>query len=226
MTPTFTRVCLLLIAPICGAQAQSSDANFCRNGLFPREQGHLSLGVVRGHKDQKVHFFDDYDGCPAKAAKCMRAAYLVPGDEVLVGKSTANWACVWYQDRKHEIVSWMPKTNIAVVSAPPLHPVRDWLGVWSDGNGTIRISRSGARDSLEFLSKLRWDGGSSPDGFPIANFGGTKAALNVNGRRASASDGVCQVVLTRIGKYLLADDNGDCGGMNVRHTGVYFRRPR
>lgn len=225
MTPTLIRICLLLIPVACDAQAQVSDAEFCRNGLFPREQEHLSLGVVQGQKDQRVYFFDDYDGCPSKGIECMRAAYLVPGDDVLVGKSTADWACVWYQGRKHEFVSWVPKRNIAMLPAPPLHPVRDWVGVWSDGNATIRISPSGTGDTLKILSKLRWSGGVSTGGYPIANYGGTTAALNVDGSHASASDGVCQVVLTRIGKSLLADDNGACGGINVRHTGVYFRRP-
>jgi hypothetical protein len=219
-------MCLLLIPLVCDAQAQASDNDFCRNGLFPREQEHLSLGVVQGQKDQKIHFFDDYDGCPAKGTRCMRVAYLVLGDEVLVGKSTADWVCVWYQGRNREYVSWMPKTNIALVPTPPVHPIRDWVGVWSDGSGTIRISPLDARDTLEISSKLRWDGGDSPAGYPIANFGGITAVLNVNGPQASASDGVCQVALTRIGRYLVADDNGNCGGMNVRHTGVYFRRPQ
>lgn len=86
----------MLLAPLAGsAQAQVSDADFCRNGLFPREQEHLSLGVVQGQKAEKVHFFKDDDGCPSRSAECMRASYLVPGDKVLVGKSTADWVCVW-----------------------------------------------------------------------------------------------------------------------------------
>lgn len=226
MTPRFISTCMLLLTLFCHAQAQDSDANFCRNGLFPREQAHLSLGVVQGRADEKIHFFDDLDGCPSRGAMCMRAAYLVPGDEVLVGKSTDEWACVWYQGKKHEFVSWVPKQNVTTLPAPPLHPVLDWVGLWSDGFATIRITQSTADSTLEILSKLRWYGGVSPTGEERANYGGTKAALDVKGSRATASDGVCQVVLTRIGRYLLADDNGDCGGLNVRHTGVYFRRPR
>jgi hypothetical protein len=66
-----------------------SDADFCRNGLFPREQESLSLGVVQGQKAEKVHFFGDFDGCPSNGAQCRHSTYLVPGDEVLVGKTTA-----------------------------------------------------------------------------------------------------------------------------------------
>lgn len=93
-----------------------------------REQEELSLGVVQVKKAKKYIFFDDFDGCPSKG--------------------------VWYQGRKHEFVSWVPKKNIAMRPAPPLHPVRDWVGLWSDGIATIRISASNADDSLEILSKL------------------------------------------------------------------------
>lgn len=116
-----------------GAARPPSDADFCRNGLFPREQDSLSLGVIQGQKTEKVHFFDDVDGCPSNGAKCMRPTYLVPGDEILVGKNTADWACVWYQGRKHEFVSWVPKKNVRLRPASPNYPVTDWVGVWADG---------------------------------------------------------------------------------------------
>ena len=218
---TFLPIGLLLLS--CNVQAHISDADFCRNGLFPREQEHLSLGVVQGQPGERVHFFDDYNGCPSKGATCMRAAYLVPGNEVLVGKSTADWTCVWYQGRKREFVSWVPRKNVAIRPAAPVHPVRGWVGLWSDGAGTIRISASGKGDRLHASSRLRWEGGRSPEGERRANFGGMNAVLEVRGSRASASDGDCQVTLTRVGNYLVADDNGECGGMNVRHTGVYFK---
>lgn len=223
---TLVRMGMLLMPLACHAQAQVTDADFCRNGGFPREQEQLSLGVVQGRPGEKIHFFDDLDGCPARGAMCMRAAYLVPGDQVLVGKRSADWACVWYQGRKHESVSWVPARNIALLPAPPLDPVRDWVGTWSDGLSTIRISAPKAGGKLQISSRLRWDGGVGPDGERRMNFGGMQAAIEVQGAKASASDSNnCQVALTRIGRYLVADDNGECGGMNVRHTGMYFRRP-
>ena len=205
------------------ADSASLDADFCRNGLFPREQESLSLGVVQGQKAEKVHFFDDFDGCPSNGAQCRQSTYLVPGDEVLVGKTTADWACVWYQGRKHEYVSWVPKKNVSLHPASPIHPVADWIGVWVDGPEKIWISLLNSKDGLQLRSKMRWDGGTSPDGEIRANYGGMTGRLDVHGSSASALEGDCQVRLTRIGKYLVADDNGACGGMNVRHTGLYLR---
>ena len=225
MTRTLVPICMLLIPLTCAAQAHTSDAEMCRNGLFPRQQEGLRLGAVQGQKHEKVHLFDDFDGCPSKGAECKRAKYLVPGNAVLVGKSTADWTCVWYQGRKHEIVSWVSKKNVAVRSPVPFHPVRDWVGTWSDRVAKIHISPVKNSDHLHISSKLRWEGGNSPEGEPRANYGGIEAALTVQGSKATGAEGACQVVLTRVGKYLVADDNGACGGMNVRHTGVYLRRP-
>lgn len=226
MTSTSIRLCLLLIFFASAAQAQVSDADFCRNGLFPSEQEHLGLGMIQGREGEKVHFFGDMDGCPAHKESCVSPAYLVPGDRVVVGKSTAEWSCVWYQGRKHESVSWVPKKNVAMLPAPPIRPPGDWVGVWADGPNRIRISSTGKGGELAMLSTLRWEGGTLPNGEPIAHFGGMSGVLHVDGRHAGAAQAECQVRLARIGDYLAADDNGACGGMNVRHTGMYLRRPK
>ncbi len=34
----------------------------------------------------------------------------------------------------------------------------------------------------------------------------------------------CEVTLTFVGTLLVAHDNGECGGMNVRFDGVYQKR--
>jgi hypothetical protein len=201
-----------------------SDADFCRNGAFAREQDNLSLGVVTGRTAEKVHFFGDLDGCPTREAKCMRPAYLVPGDEILVSKTTADWACVWYQGRQHESVSWIPKQHVLLRPAAPIRPLQDWVGRWIDGPNEIRISAAKSDRHLQIVSELRWEGGTLANGEPITHFGGIAAALHVDGPKARAESDGCQVRLTRIGQYLVADDNGACGGMNVRHTGMYFRQ--
>lgn len=207
--------------------AQSpSDADFCREGSFPREQESLNVGVIRGQKDEKVHFFDDLDGCPAKGATCMRASYLVPGDEILVGKHTADWACVWYQGRKNPFVAWVPKKNVAVLPASPVRQGADWAGIWVYGPDRIRISSTKRKGELRMRSNLRWEGGILPNGEALAHFGGMTGTLDIDGSRASAAEGECRVGLTRIGRYLVADDNGACGALNVRHTGMYVRQSK
>jgi hypothetical protein len=226
MMKRFFLACMLYMQLAFVSAAPLSDADFCRNGLFPREQDQLVVGVIQGQKAERIHFFDDLDGCPSKGVQCMRSSYLVPGDQVIVGKTTAEWACVWYQGRKHESVSWVPKKNVAALPPSAIDPSKDWVGLWVDGPDKIRISMPKPQGRLQMASDLRWEGGTLPNGELIENLGGIGAALEVHGSTASAASGDCQVMLTRVGKYLVADDNGACGGMNVRHTGMYLRPPR
>jgi len=207
----------LLSLPLLAAAAD--DADFCRNGLFPHEQAQLDLGVIQGRPNERVHFYDDNDGCPAKGAACRRTSYLIPGDAVVVGKRNADWACVWYEGRKHESVSWVPMRSVALRPTAPLDRAQDWTGLWTDGTSSIRIAPAGKDGALHMVSKLRWEGGEGR-----ANFGGMEGVLARQGARAGAVQGECRVALSRIGDYLVADDNGACGGMNVRHTSMYRRR--
>jgi hypothetical protein len=216
MMRTLLPICLLSL-PLFAAAADGAD--FCRNGLFPSEQAQLDLGVIQGRPNERVHFYEDLDGCPARGAACRRAAYLIPGDAVVVGKRNADWACVWYQGRKHESVSWVPMRSVALRPAAPLDRPGDWTGLWSDGTSTIRITPAGRDGLLRIVSRLRWEGGEGR-----ANFGGMEGVLALQGAKASAAQGECQVRLSRIGNYLVADDNGACAGMNVRHTSMYLRR--
>ncbi|MCA1247976.1 hypothetical protein [Massilia sp. MS-15] len=228
-TPFFL---LFLSMASAASAAAPADAAFCRNGLFPREQEQLDQGVVTGQQGEKIHFFSDLDGCPAGGAQCRRPAYLVPGDAVLVGKRDAGWACVWYQGRTRETVSWIALRSLSLLPAMPVDPLRGWTGLWSDGSASIRIAPAAPGKTpdqgqgLILASRLRWDGGSGPDGEPRAHFGGMRAPLRVEpaGTRASAAQDGCAVRLVRVGKALVADDNGACGGLNVRHTGIYYRR--
>ena len=48
------------------------------------------------------------------------------------------------------------------------------------------------------------------------------AVFNVGGE-FFVTDDACTVTLRLLGPYLVASDNGGCGGMNVHFTGVYRR---
>jgi hypothetical protein len=37
-------------------------------------------------------------------------------------------------------------------------------------------------------------------------------------------DDICKITLRLVGDFLVADDNGDCGGVNVTFDGVYRKK--
>jgi len=57
---------------------------------------------------------------------------------------------------------------------------------------------------------------------------GATAAVPGSGElifRDGEGDAMCEVKLHRRGPYLVASDNSQCGGMNVRFNGIYTKMP-
>lgn len=216
-TALATLAALLLLEP---AQAQNTDEDMCRNGLFPSQQ-EFHLATVAGSAP-RLYFFNDWDGCPQKGASCQTRAYVVPGDRLLLGKTHGDWTCAWYAGKREETVGWVrtrdlaPQTD-AQAEAP------DFSGKWKqyDYPGYISIARRNG--SWYVLGEMRW---SSPY---TTHFGELSGELKVQGRHAhlggtpgpQADD--CVADLTRIGDFLVVHDNQRCGALNVRFDGVYTR---
>lgn len=178
-------------------------------------------------------------GCPSADAKCQEKSYLVPGDEVIVTGSKADFVCVSYVDGKGRVTDgWLPRAAVTVVQNPPPVQPRDWVGQWQSGpEQTIVIKPASKPDQLTIKGDATWgafdpervkrggvnigelEGESAPEGVNLS-FG-----MGENGTVAfdKADDADCKVQMRRLGGYLLAKDNGMCGGHNVSFTGVYRR---
>lgn len=204
----------------------ASKPENCHPGLFTEDIDVLSLGVIQGASKEKIHFFDDRGKCPAAGDQCARTAYLVPGNEVLVGGQASGFTCVWYQGAKREYVAWVPTKNVAVRQAPAVDSAKDWLGEWTYASNEIDIVQpkgAAPRGALKVESSLLWKGGKTSSGDPVVHTGELSAPLRAQGRSATASDEGCELKLLRIGRYLVARDNRQCGGVNVTHNGIYVR---
>ncbi|MGZ5183077.1 MAG: hypothetical protein ACXWC2_21575 [Ramlibacter sp.] len=200
------------------AQAQITDEDMCRNGLFPSQDG-FRVATVGGKA--RLYFFDDWDGCPQKGASCQQKAYVVAGDRLLLGKTHGEWTCAWYEGRKHETVGWVRNGDLRIDADAPEQA--DWAGKWKqyDAPGYISIVRK--QDAWYVLGEARWSSDVT------THFGEMSGALQVRGRHAHLggapgpqNDG-CIADLTRVGEFLVVHDNGQCGGVNVRFDGVYTR---
>lgn len=209
-----------LLAAGC-AQAQNTDEDMCRNGLFPSQQA-FHLATVAGTAP-KLYFFDDWDGCPQKGASCQTKAYVVPGDRLLLGKAHGEWSCAWYQGKSRETVGWVRNRDL-VAQPDTAFQTGDWLGKWMEvykGPGRLGISRVGS--ALQVNGNTRWIGQNTE------NFGGISGKLTVSGRRGHVGPAggketyECSADMARIGDYLIVHDNGQCGGLNVRFDGLYVR---
>lgn len=210
----------------CVSAAHAIEPYSCRNGLFPRAAGTVSAAVVSAA--DKVPFRDDAEGCP-QAASCVRKAYLVKGDAVLVSSSESGWSCAWYFGRAHEFVGWLPSDALAVLPAAMPSP-SDWIGTWVPiaGGQSLRIA-AGRGTALELSGEAQWRGGRDEAGEPVVHAGSFRGSAAPAGDRLTldADDGKsgCVVRMQLVWHSLVVSDNALCGGVNVRFDNVYRRRP-
>lgn len=182
-----------------------------------------------------VHFVknvSDDPACPAASDACLRQAYLVPGDLVLIGKTSGAFTCVSYQSPQNPKPSW---TNgwLPASSMTPLEPWRaparaEWIGNWSHGGGRLGI-RPAPGGALAIRGEAFYAAAQNVHTAVIdaqAKPIGSLLEFADHGRTPfdQADSDSCLVRMQIVEKFLVAEDNGRCGGELVSFTGFYRRK--
>ena len=196
------------------ASEPGNPPDWCRNGAFASDQNNLRLvRVVR-----RTAFLDDSgvkNGCPQAGAGCAwgdPSSYPAPSEELLINSEIPRFVCAYRP--KDGDGGWIAKNDVAIEAPQPTTqpPLSAWTGRWRDGDNWIRIKRRPR--ALSFDGHATW---------ARQNFGDFEGTAMPAGAAANVSDSGCTVTMRLVGAYLVVDDNGQCGGMNVRFTGVYRR---
>ncbi|MBT9185572.1 MULTISPECIES: hypothetical protein [Pectobacterium] len=201
------------------------EMTMCRNGAFPDYPDQYSVAKITAVHGDKVHFYDDdiRNGCPDNKAACQSKTSLKAGDRVLVAQEKNGWSCVWHFGKKSEFVGWVES---AYLKKQPIKTadINTWLGTWRNFGDSITITR-GKNGTLNLRGRAIWHGGRSSYGEQIAHFGSFSASATPNGNRLQWNDSrdviECSGVMQLINGNLIVEDNGQCGGMNVRFNGIY-----
>ena len=188
-----------------------------------------------------AHFVKHGDGCPAATDACTEKAYLVPGDLVIVLGTQGDDVEVIFTGgapRFRSTRGWLPRSALAPV---PAAATPAWVGRWANGDDFIAITPAPG-GSLAFVGSASWGGG---DPARVANGGVNVGAFDTtlaprgasvtfspsadDGKPATLDPKVdsddCVLRLWLLDPYLVAADNGKCGGMNVTFSNVYRRAP-
>jgi hypothetical protein len=83
--------------------------------------------------------------------------------------------------------------------------------------GTATIQR-GTGDTLRIEGHAWWLGARG-----VSHSGSIKARAVPSGNRLHFVESTCTLDLALVGKYIVADDNEQCGGANVRFWGIWRR---
>jgi len=245
-------ILLLAASAPAWAGTEDGAANYCNplpdltfNGAEPvlRE---IAAGAGR------VHFVKDgsaQKGCPDAGPSCVAPLFVIQGDAVVVTGTKGEFACATHTGPAPKAAStsgWLPR-DVLVVPRPASHDApgpganKDWLGDWRSGpERRIRIrdkpdgrldmegeATFGARDPDRVKRGAVNTGDFSATVVPA---GSHLAFLVGDGGRPLAYDPqrakketLCGLLFWRLGPYLVAADNLQCGGVNVTFTGVYRR---
>ena len=178
--------------------------------------------------------------CPSAESTCKLRAYVVPGDEVLVNATEQPYVCASFKaSNGTETRGLLPRTALEVAPLGPASAEK-WVGTWRRQEGLIEISRD--KDQLKVSGNATY-GGHDPQRVrrgaintgELEGSGSPKGQLLAIGydpdRSAfpptdSAALDDCAARLQLFGRYLVAEDNGKCGGLNVSFTGIYVRADR
>lgn len=159
-----------------------------------------------------------YYGC--ESGKDCLPAKLAAGDVVAPYHADGDWTCAYIQQRDGAGPGWVKTSDVRDIPADTAPPLGAWAGTWANGLGRIRIAASNGK--LHLTGEAEWHG---PGGVVhTGDFEGDAAPQGNHLHFVEAGADTCTVDLTSIGRYLVANDNDRCGGMNVRFWGIWKRK--
>jgi hypothetical protein len=143
---------------------------------------------------------------------------LDPGSPVLIYANNGEWTCGYGVDRHGAAPAWFRTRDLRPLAFTEAPPIEAWYGVWRSGGDRMVISASKNAGELHLVGNAIWQGANRNE-----HFGDARGNAIPSGNRLHIVDGGCVIDLTLAGKYILADDNQGCGGMNVRFSGIWKR---
>ncbi|MBV8034781.1 hypothetical protein [Roseateles sp.] len=122
-----------------------------------------------------------------------------------------SWVCVALpaKGKINTQAGWIPENRWA---RDQTAATGAWAGIWQNEGAKITVTSSQGR--LHFVGGAIWQGLADP------HFGSFEFDAVPDGDMVTLTDG-CEVRIRRVGEYLFAQDNQQCGGMNVSFDGLF-----
>jgi hypothetical protein len=204
-------------APRIEDSCSTYDARYSEAPLFR---------VAAKSKQERVYFFSQKVSCAERGSRCpsRMKAYLVDGDVVFGGPEDRNFRCVYYGTANATLVAGFVATDNLMSFAEDQELTQDFLlGTWTyDGNAKIVITPVG-KDKVRAKGEAGWPG----IGRYARHVGEFRAVASWAGKEITFREGDgeydCRVDLLRRGPYMVAHDNTNCGGLNVRFSSILMK---
>lgn len=152
--------------------------------------------------------FTDASGKPGKA-------YVVKGDLLLQGPPVNGRRCSYFVRGGVPTGAGGYLNTMQVQNLPASAALS---GTWTSGSGTLTLTKTAAGAWQVQGSALYPTPGGS------ANLGEVDGTLTRRGGAWQVAADGCELNLWPVGPWLVAADNGACGGLNVTFSGLYARQ--
>ena len=174
--------------------------------------------------EQRVYLYTNTQPCQkAQPCRSRQKAYLVKGDVVFAGPVNQGFQCTYYGRSNGKIIAgFIPIENLSALTENNGMSIDFVIGTWNYEGDSIVIKAAGA-------GQVSGDGQAYYQTAETVNDGefSAQAALVAGLKelvfKESADETSCVVKLHRRGPYLIASDNGNCGGLNVSFDGIYTK---
>jgi len=175
--------------------------------------------------EQRAWLYKKTQPCPKeKPCGSRQKAFLVSGDVVFAGPANRGFRCAYYGRANGKIIAgFIPIDNLKALTEDPSMSIDFVIGTWNYENDSIGIKAAAA------AGQVSGDGQASYQTAETVNEGefSAQAPLAAGQKELVFKEGddesSCVVKLHRRGPYLVASDNGYCGGLNVSFDGIYTK---
>lgn len=220
------RVSFLLVLLMTVTCAHADEDRFCPAGDFSQGTAPTTLiatwraGVVTAGMPSELRVAFDSSSSACGGTPCF-ARGGVTGVEV---RRVGSFVCVGVPQKGKlaTMFGWIPISRWHATDSPP-QPEARWVGVWQNETAKITVQSAG-NGQLDIKGHaIR---GLGPDGEGTEIYGDFSIVGKPESGIVTANDdsGPCEVSVRRVGDYLIATDNGACGGMGVTFSGMYRLR--
>jgi hypothetical protein len=182
------------------------------------------FAVKTSSGEERAWLYKQTQLCPKdKPCGSRQKAYLVSGNVVFAGPPNRGFRCAYYGSSHGKIVAgFIPIENLQSLVEDASMSVDFVIGTWNYEGDSIKIKAAAA-------GQVSGDGQATYQTAETVNEGAfsAQARLAAGQKELVFKEGddesSCVVKLRRRGPYLVASDNGNCGGLNVSFGGIYTK---
>lgn len=203
----------LLVFAANAASAQESAT--CRAGPQFADDAPFALAMVIG--EEPASFRRDAQRCEGYRQACDPVAHAFPGETVIISKVLRGLACA--MSPHDEISGWINTRHLALYRIETAPPVEAWVGAWASDHGR-QLEFFGRFGELYARGRSGRTSGAERSAAPDGQIDGSVSVAGYGGKYRSVR---CEASFTLLGDFLIASDNGKCGGAANGFSAVYRR---